>query len=108
MALIGATLRPDIVQRAHGKHVSADKQLLDELTADLKNAAGDKVAANLGTSMHSFKELADKAWHSPGGPRSVMGQVPPDCRADIETYIRLLDELGLEPASPGPRTTATR
>ncbi|QDN64391.1 hypothetical protein [Streptomyces sp. S1D4-14] len=97
MALLGATVRPDIVQRAHGKHVKADKQLLDELTADLKNAAGDKVAANLGTSMHSFKELADKAWHSPGGPRSVMDQVPPDCREDIETYIRMLDELGLEP-----------
>jgi hypothetical protein len=99
MCLLGATQRPDIVQRAHGKHVKADKKLLDELTADLKNAAGDKVAANLGTSMHSFTELADRAWHSPGGPRSVMGQVPPDCRDMVETYIRLLEETGLEPVS---------
>lgn len=97
MALLGATVRPDIVQRAHGKHVKADKQLLDELTADLKNAAGDKVAANLGTSMHSFTEMADRAWHSPGGPRSVMDQVPPDCRPMVETYISLLEETGLEP-----------
>lgn len=97
MALLGATMRPDIVQRAHGKHVSADKQLLDELTAELKNAAGDKVAANLGTAMHSFTEMADRAWHSPGGPRSILDQVPPDCRADVETYIRLLEETGLEP-----------
>jgi hypothetical protein len=100
MALLGATVRPDIVQRAHGKHVSADKKLLDELTAELKSAAGDKVAANLGTSMHSFTEMADRAWHSPGGPRSIMDQVPPDCRADVETYIRLLEETGLEPV-PG-------
>lgn len=97
MALLGATIRPDIVQRAHGKHVKADKQLLDELTADLKNAAGDKVAANLGTSMHSFTEMADRAWHTPGGPRSVLDQVPPDCRPMVETYIRLLEETGLEP-----------
>jgi hypothetical protein len=97
MALLGATMRPDIVQRAHGKHVRADKKLLDELTAELKTAAGDKVAANLGTSMHSFTEMADRAWHSPGGPRSILEQVPPDCRDDVETYIRLLEETGLEP-----------
>ncbi|MER7487948.1 hypothetical protein ABTY20_18975 [Streptomyces sp. NPDC126497] len=97
MALIGATMRPDIVKRAHGKHVRADKKLLDELTAELKTAAGDKVAANLGTSMHSFTEMADRAWHSPGGPRSILDQVPPDCRDDVETYIRLLEETGLEP-----------
>lgn len=97
MALLGATMRPDIVQRAHGKHVKADKPLLDELTAELKNAAGDKVAANLGTSMHSFTEMADRAWHSPGGPRSVLDQIPPDCRDMVATYIRLLEETGLEP-----------
>lgn len=97
MALLGATVRPDIVQRAHGKHVKVDKQLLDELTADLKNAAGDKVAANLGTSMHSFTEMADRAWHSPGGPRSVLDQIPPDCQGMVATYIRLLEETGLEP-----------
>lgn len=99
MALLGATVRPDIVQRAHGKHVKADKQLLDELTADLKNAAGDKVAANLGTSMHSFTEMADRAWHSPGGARSVLNQVPEEARVMVETYIRLLEETGLEPVS---------
>lgn len=97
MALLGATVRPDIVQRAHGKHVRADKQLLDELTAELKSAAGDKVAANLGTAMHSFTEMADRAWHSPGGARSILDQVPPDCRDMVETYIRLLEETGLEP-----------
>lgn len=97
MALLGATKRPDIVQRAHGKHVRADKKLLDELTAELKTAAGDKVAANLGTAMHSFTELADRAWHTPGGARSVLDRVPPDSRDMVETYIRLLEETGLEP-----------
>lgn len=97
MALLGATVRPDIVQRAHGKHVTADKALLNELTAELKNAAGDKVAANLGTSMHSFTELADRAWHSPGGPFSVLDQVPPDCQPLVGAYIQLLKETGLEP-----------
>lgn len=97
MCLLGATQRPDIVRRAHGKHVKADKKLLDELTAELKNAAGAKVAANDGTSMHSFTELADRAWHSPGGPRSILDQVPEDSREMVETYIRLLEETGLEP-----------
>lgn len=97
MALLGATVRPDIVKRAHGKHVRADKALLDDLTAELKTAAGDKVAANLGTAMHSFTEMADRAWHSPGGARSVLAQVPEDCREMVETYIRLLEETGLEP-----------
>lgn len=97
MALLGATQRPDIVQRAHGKHAREDKKLLDELTAELKSAAGDKVAANLGTAMHSFTEMADRAWHSPGGARSILAQVPGDARADVETYIRLLEETGLEP-----------
>ncbi|WP_086559908.1 hypothetical protein [Streptomyces africanus] len=99
MCLLGATKRPDIIKRAHGKHVRADKALLDELTAELKNAAGAKVAANDGTAMHSFTELADRAWHSPGGPRSVLDQVPEDCREMVETYIRLLEETGLEPVS---------
>jgi hypothetical protein len=97
MALLGATMRPDIVQRAHGKHVKADKKLLDELTADLKTAAGDKVAANRGTAMHSFTELADRAWHTPGGPFSVLGQIPPDCQPLVGAYIQLLKETGLEP-----------
>lgn len=97
MALLGATMRPDIVRRAHGKHVKQDKALLDELTAELKDVAGAKVAANDGTSMHSFTEMADRAWHSPGGPRSVLDQIPPDCRDMVETYIRLLEETGLEP-----------
>lgn len=100
MCLLGATQRPDIVRRAHGKHVKVDKQLLDELTAELKNAAGAKVAANDGTAMHSFTEMADRAWHSPGGPRSVLEQVPEDCREMVEAYIRLLEETGLEPV-PG-------
>jgi hypothetical protein len=99
MCLLGATQRPDIVRRAHGKHVRADKKLLDELTAELKDAAGAKVAANDGTAMHSFTEMVDRAWHSPGGPRSVMNQVPSDCREMVETYIRLLEETGLEPVS---------
>lgn len=97
MTLLGVTMRPDIVQRAHGKHVKTDRDLLNELVEDLKKAAGDKVAANLGTAMHSFTELADRAWHTPEGPRSALDQVPPDARKDVETYIRLLEEMGLEP-----------
>lgn len=97
MTLLGATLRPDIVRRAHGKHVKQDKNLLNELVEDLKNAAGAKVAANDGTAMHSFTELADRAWHTPEGPRSVMEQIPPDSRPMVETYISLLEQQGLEP-----------
>lgn len=97
LVLLGTTMQPDLRDRAHGKHVRADKNLLDSLADDLRKAAGGGVAANKGTIIHGFTEAVDHAWHTPAGPRSVLATVPPEYRPIVGTYIRLLEETGLEP-----------
>lgn len=97
LVLLGATMRPDIRDRAHGKHVRADKDLLDALATDLREAAGSAVAANKGTTVHGFTEAVDHAWHTPEGPRSVLATVPPEYQVVVGTYIHLLEHHGLEP-----------
>lgn len=59
LTLLGATLRPDVVALAHGKDVRADKAELDKLVTQVKEAAGSKVAANIGTAVHGFTERVD-------------------------------------------------
>lgn len=97
LVLLGATMRPDIRDRAHGKHVRADKDLLDALATDLRSAAGSGVAANKGTTVHGFTEAVDHAWHTPAGPMSVLDKVPPEYQVIVGTYIHLLKHHGLEP-----------
>lgn len=94
MVLKGTTLRPDLVTQAHGKDVAEDKEWMDKATAELKNMAGDKVSANLGTVYHSFTELCDRA----ADPYAELVRVvPPEAQPDIRAYLDLLAETGLRP-----------
>lgn len=94
MALLGATMRPDLVDQARGKNVAEDKVWLDNATAELKTAAGDKVAANLGTLYHSYTELCDRA----ADPYAELARVvPEEHQADIKAYIDLVHGMGLRP-----------
>lgn len=97
LVLLGATMRPDIRDRAHGKHVRVDKNLLDALATDLREAAGGGVAANKGTTVHGFTEAVDHAYHTPAGPMSVLDTVPREYQGIVVTYIMLLEQTGLEP-----------
>lgn len=93
--LLGATLRPDIVAAAHGKDISKDREQLNTWTEELQQAAGSKVAANLGTAVHSFTERVDRNW---GRRWEVLREeIPEDFRPHVEAYILLLEEYGLEP-----------
>lgn len=94
MVLKGTTLRPDLITQAHGKDVARDKDWMDKATAELKNMAGDKVAANMGTAYHSFTELCDRA----ADPYAELARsVPPEAQTDIRVYLDLLAETGLRP-----------
>jgi hypothetical protein len=84
MTLKGATIRPDLVAMAHTLDVSVDKDRMNDLVAQAKSAAGDKVSANLGTAVHSFTESVDK-----GDPLS---KVPEDYQSVVLAYQEILDQ----------------
>lgn len=93
--LVGATLRPDIVAAAHGKDVSKDREQLNTWAEELEQAAGSKVAANLGTAVHSFTEAVDRRWADRW--KVLREETPEEFRPHVEAYILLLEEHGLEP-----------
>jgi hypothetical protein len=87
MVLKGAALRPDIIAMAHSLDVKQDKDKLNGLCEDAKSAAGNKVAANLGTALHSFSEAVDK-----GMP---VEDVPAAQRDDIQAYATAMRTAGV-------------
>lgn len=92
MVAKGLTLRPDLLAMAHSLDVKQDKDKLNALCEDAKAAAGNKVAANLGTALHSFSENVDR-----GMP---VEEVPEPHRADITAYAKAMADAGLSVA-PG-------
>jgi len=101
LTLVGATLRPDVVALAHGKDVRQHRTELDRWVDEVKNAAGAKVAANLGTAVHSFTERVDAG-------ELTLADVPELYREHVEHYLTALRVNGLE-CVPGliERTTFT-
>jgi hypothetical protein len=87
MVLKGAALRLDIIAMAHSLDVKQDKDKLNGLCEDAKSAAGNKVAANLGTALHSFSEAVDK-----GMP---VEDVPTAQRDDIQAYATAMRTAGV-------------
>ena len=97
MTLKGAALREDIVSAALTLDVKQDKDRMNALVEDAKKAAGVKVAANLGTALHSFTEDRDKVLvGEPVEPREVPEKLLPI----VDAYDALLAEFGLLPV-PG-------
>ena len=92
--LLGATLRPDIVAAAHGKDITQDRDQLNTWCEELEQAAGSKVAANLGTAVHSFTERVDRRWSERW---EVFKEIPNEFKPHVKAYILLLEEHGLEP-----------
>ena len=97
MTLKGAALRPDIVAAVSTLDVKQDRERVNALVEDAKKAAGNKVAANLGTAVHSFTEDRDKALV---GQPVTSKAIPDDLRPTVDAYELLLREFGLEPV-PG-------
>lgn len=88
MVVKGLTIRRDLLSVAHTLDVKDDKDKLNALCEDAKAAAGNKVAANMGTARHSFSEHVDR------GDMAV-ADVPEDERADIASYVAAMQNAGL-------------
>lgn len=97
MTLKGAALREDIVAAVSTLDVKQDKDRINALVEDAKKAAGNKVAANLGTAMHSYTEDLDKILV--GMPVEAK-PVPAKAQPTVDAYAALLRDFGLEPV-PG-------
>lgn len=80
MVAKGLGMRQDLLALAAAAHVD-DKDTLDRVAADAKEAAGSSAGANSGTALHSFTEAVDR-----GEDRAV----PDPWRADIEAYCTTL------------------
>jgi hypothetical protein len=87
MVAKGLSLRPDLLALAHSLDVKADRDKLNSLCEDAKSAAGNKVAANLGTALHSFSEAVDKGM--------AVDDVPEAQRADITAYATAMRTAGV-------------
>lgn len=100
--LIGATRRPDVVDRAHGMTHEANYRELMGLVAELETAAGAKVSADIGTYLHGFTEEIDAGLKTPA-------DAPERYRAQLELYVSTLADAGFEMV-PGliERTTMIR
>lgn len=91
--VMGASLRPDVLRRAHGLTHETGKAELDRIVGELDTAAGGKVSSEEGTFLHEETEYID------AGLKNWM-ESPPAYQADLERYVRALNEYGLEPV-PG-------
>lgn len=88
MTVIGMGRRPDLFALAHGKDVKRDRNELDKLVAQAKEAAGSSERANTGTAVHGYCEKID-------GGEWALEDVPPDYRADAAAYSAELKKHGL-------------
>lgn len=91
--VMGASLRPDILRRAHGLTHDNGKDQLDRIVGELDTAAGGKVSADEGTYLHEETEYIDaglKTWQ----------ESPPAYQQDLKRYTEALAAYGLEPV-PG-------
>lgn len=102
MLIKGLTERPDLLAMAHGLDVRADKTRLNAIADDAQTHAGNKVAANIGTSLHAFTERLDAGL-------ITLDEVPPMWRARCKQYLDAVAAYGLRTQADWiERTTAVR
>lgn len=87
--IVGLTLRDDLLMMAQGKEVKRDKKELNGIAEQAKAAAGNKVAANIGTGYHSFTERIDAGL-------MTVDQVPERYRMRVQQYIDVTRQAGIQ------------
>ncbi|HEX5705632.1 MAG TPA: hypothetical protein VFX97_20705 [Pyrinomonadaceae bacterium] len=98
----GLTLRPDLLMLANGLEVKRDRNDLNSIAAQAKDAAGSKVAANIGTAYHAFSERIDAGLMS-------LADVPTEYRHRVDQYLCRINGAGLRTRPEWiERTTAVR
>lgn len=86
MVGLGLSLRPDLLM-AFASTPASEREKLNQLSEEAKNAAGAKVGANLGTAIHAFSEMVD---------RGEKPNIPPPYQPHVAAWSALLEEYGLE------------
>jgi len=81
MVAKGLGMRSDLLALAAAAHVD-DKQTLDRVANDAKEAAGSSAGANSGTALHSFTEAVDRGEDT---------DIPDPWGADISAYRAEMD-----------------
>lgn len=89
MLLKGAMENPQIVQQARGLDVKVNAATMDTVADALKDLAGDKVAAALGTEFHTLTEDYDL------GRMTDLSQVPERHRGALVNYTETMRIAGL-------------
>jgi hypothetical protein len=87
--LAGLALRPDLVRRASGLDVAADKDALQDIIAAAKDAAGGNDAATDGTDFHTVTEWIDAGRMKPE-------EAPEKFRPEALAYAREMERAGLQ------------
>lgn len=86
MVAKGLSARPDLVKRAAGLDVKADRAAMNALVEQAKNAAGHKDASQSGTMIHEFAENLDAGLISlenvPSAHRPTLGAYQERMRTD--------------------------
>lgn len=90
--LIGASLRPDLVAKAHGLTHKTDTAALMSLVAQLETAAGAKVSSDIGTLIHELTEQWD-------ADALDVKDVPAAYWPMLQLYAKTLREAGLRPVA---------
>lgn len=85
MAVKGVATRPDLYALAAATPIE-DKDGLNRIAEDAKEAAAAKAGANLGTALHSFTEQVD---------RGEVPNVPEPWARDIAAYRKMLADHGI-------------
>lgn len=100
--VIGASRRPDVIDRADGFTHELNRDELNNIVWELEEAAGAKVSADQGTYLHSFTEQMDAGL-------KTADDAPARYRAQLALYAQALADAGFEPV-PGliERTTMIR
>jgi hypothetical protein len=82
----GLAMRPDLLMRVASTSLD-DRETLNNLMTEAKDAAGAKVGANLGTALHAFTEALD---------RGEDPKVPPPYQPHMKGYTALLKKFNLK------------
>lgn len=102
MVVRGLTLRPDLLALAHGLDVKQNRKDLNSIAEQAKEAAGQKVAANLGSAYHAFSERLDAGLMK-------LEEVPEAYRGRLAEYLSAMSGAGLTTRPEWiERTTAVR
>jgi hypothetical protein len=100
--VVGLTRRPDLLALADGMQVKRDREQLNSIVEQAKDAAGQKVSANIGTAYHAFTERLDAGL-------LAESDIPEAYRARVMQYADAVKAAGLTTRPEWiERTTAVR